>query len=170
MRSRVISSTGTTLGVMGGMVCMVGLLGCSLPSNPHTSVGFNPWSKTIEFYDSKDNEIEVSGLTYAKDSGDFKLDKLSIRNNASDVRRANVEQINAYTEQVKATTAMMQNMTASLASMVPYVRPPAVSGSLTLPGGIGGSFGSTPAPVPAPTPTPVVPDVVQPVTSRPTNP
>lgn len=147
-------------------VAAMWLMGCSLPANPHTSIGFNPWSKTIEFYDSKDNEIEVTGLSYSKDAGDFKLDKLTIRNNASDPRRANVEQINAYTEQVKATTAMMASMTQSIASMLPYVRP-ATTASINTPWG-GGAIGATPVLPPAPLFPP--PPATQPVEGPPLDP
>lgn len=127
--------------------------GCSLPANPHTSVGVNPWSGTVEFYNSKDMAIHVEGVEYDNSTKAFKLAKLDIVDNASDVRRANVEQIAAYTEQVKATTAMMTQMTQSIASMLPYVRP-ATTTSINTPWG-GGTIGATPILPPAPASQPV---------------
>jgi hypothetical protein len=103
------------------------MLGCSLPTNPVTKFGFDPWSRTWQFCDSKDNDVEVKDLTVDPNTYAVTLGSLTIRNNASDVRRANVEQIQAYTEQVRAVTGMFQQITATLASMAPFggATPPA---------------------------------------------
>jgi hypothetical protein len=103
------------------------LASCSLPANPVTKFGFDPWSRTWQFHDSKDNDVEVKGLTVDPKTYAVTLESLTIRNNASEVRRANVEQIQAYTEQVRAVTGMFEQMTATLASMAPFggATPPA---------------------------------------------
>ncbi len=106
-------------------LCFVGgclNTGCSLPANPRTEFGIGPFSSVFKFHDSKDNDIEIVGAVFDPATNTFKVDKLTIRNNASDPRRANVEQIQAYTEQVKAMTAMVTQMTQAIAAAVPWSR------------------------------------------------
>jgi hypothetical protein len=134
------------------VVCVVLVGGCSLPANPKTEFNYGP----VRFYDSKDNDVEINNLTINPETGMYSVEKLTIRNNASDVRRANVEQIQAYTEQVKAMAAMTQSLANTVGAMIPYFKP-AVSGSINTPYG-GGSFESTP--VPSPKPADVVPPAV----------
>lgn len=109
-----------------GYLVLIGLSGClggcSLPANPHTSLQAGPFGGLFKFYDSKDNDLELEDANFDPQTKGFTVKKLTIRNNASDPRRANVEQIQAYTEQVKATTEMFSTMTKAIASAVPLSR------------------------------------------------
>lgn len=108
------------------MLVLIGgcLGGCSLPANPKTTLQAGPWGSYFSFYDSKDNDVEIVGAEFDPTIKRLKFDRLTIRNNASDVRRANVEQIQAYTEQVKAMTRMVEYATAAIASKLPGGAPP----------------------------------------------
>lgn len=55
-----------------------------------------PAGKAVSFSDSKDNDVLVEGMLYNPQTGEFKIDKLSIRNNSSDVRDANARQTAAW--------------------------------------------------------------------------
>jgi len=94
-------------------------MGCSYPANPHTRFRYGP----AEFFDSKDNDVEVVGLEVEPTNGTYRVERLTIRNNASDVRRANVEQIQAYTEQVKALTQMIGDLGQVVRAIAPYASP-----------------------------------------------
>ena len=120
------------------VLALLVLTGCSLPANPQTRFEYGP----AKFFDSKDNDVQIKGLTIDPQTGTYHLDELTIRNNASDPRRANVEQIQAYTEQVKAMGAMVQSLGNMVGSMIPYFRP-ATSVNVDTPYG-GGTMTSTP--------------------------
>lgn len=115
-----------------GYLVLMGLAGClggcSLPANPHTKLSAGPFGSYFTFSDTKDNDVLIEDAEFTPSDKAFKIKKLTIRNNSSDPRRANVEQINAYTEQVRATTAMLTQMTDSFAKMVPLSRWGAASG------------------------------------------
>lgn len=74
--------------IVGG--CLPPLTGCGIEginnANPRTKMRANPQTGYFEFYDSKDNDLEITGLGV---DGKGHVDKVIIRNNASDVRRAN---------------------------------------------------------------------------------
>jgi len=61
--------------LLGSLTCLM-LAGCWGPTNPHTSFGINPWSKTFEFYDSKDNDVLVENLEIDATGRTGKLGKL----------------------------------------------------------------------------------------------
>jgi len=144
-----------------GAALLVGLAlgagGCFY-ANPRTTFGFNPWSGKWEFYDSKDNDIEVTDLHVDPESKMVSIGKLTVRNNASDVRLANVEQQKAQTEQIKALTEMVNLATRVWSQVVgnaiPYALP-GVHGNVNTPWG-GGNFDTTPVvPGPGGSPAPV---------------
>lgn len=93
------------------------LAGCSLPANPKTRIQANAWGWTFE--NSKDVEILLKNAKADVDTGNIEIEELQIRDNASEVRRANVEQIQAYTEQVRAVTLMFEQMTRAIAAIIP---------------------------------------------------
>jgi len=79
--------------------CLVG--GCAY-ANPGTTLKFDPLNYEVYFYDTKDNDVELAELSYNVDTGAFAMKDLKIRNNASDVREANVAQMMAFVEQQRA--------------------------------------------------------------------
>ena len=104
------------------------LVGCSLPTNPQTSLAAGPWGSFFTFKDTKDNDILIKGAEYNPETKQFKLSELTVRNNSSDVRIANVEQIKAYTAQVEAFTKMVEFVTQAVATKLPNLGgTPAVS-------------------------------------------
>jgi hypothetical protein len=125
-------------------------------ANPRTTFGFNPWSGKWEFYDSKDNDIEVTDLRVDPESKMVSIAKLTVRNNASDVRLANVEQQHAQTEQLKAVTALInlatEKWSAVAAAAIPYALP-GHTFSVQTPYG-GGTISSTPGLPNGPAPPP----------------
>lgn len=93
--------------VMIGVVCMAVawmlmiLGGCGV-ANPKTQFSVNPITKTITFSDTKDNTLEIEDLEFVSANGSgASIKRLSLRNNASDVRIANVEQLKEVTMQLK---------------------------------------------------------------------
>ena len=83
---------------MLGVVCTLLLTatGCGY-ANPRTIVRAGP----VYLEDSKDNDILLEGAEYNHKTGDLHIDKFTLRNNASDVRIANVEQLRLVNEQIR---------------------------------------------------------------------
>lgn len=136
-------------------MCTVLVTGCPY-ANPRTEVGYS-WAG-FKFHNSKDVKVQIRNAKYDPASQRFEVEELIIEDNASDVRRANVEQIKAQTEQVQAITAMITQQTQILASMAQSIMPwikPATSTGITIPG-VGGITTST-TPVPVPTTQPIHP-------------
>lgn len=67
--------------------CENGLFGSA---NPRTEFSYG--ASGAKFYDSKNNDIDVAG-EYDPETGRVSVSKFVVRNNASDVRLANVEQM-----------------------------------------------------------------------------
>jgi len=118
-RREVRNITVAVLAILAFAALACLLPGCSMPANPHTRLRAGPLGGLFSFEDTKDNDIEIKGANYDPATGRFGLDSLVIRNNASDVRRANVEQMRAYTEQVQAVTNMVNMATQAIASKIP---------------------------------------------------
>lgn len=118
--------------LLGSVVCVAG---CGV-ANPTTSLKFNPHTGTVEFMDSKDNTVMVKSLTYNKEVGLFELESLEVVNNASQVRIANVPQLEQVTQQMltvgvnfeRALGALSQ-VTASLVPMLGGYAPNPVWGA-----------------------------------------
>jgi len=94
------------------------LAGCWGPTNPHTSFGINPWSKTFEFYDSKDNDVLVENLEIDATGRTGKLGKLTIVNAASPVRLANVQQMDAYARQMQVMGSTVVDIVGLMPSIL----------------------------------------------------
>ena len=111
-------------GATGAALLALGLLaGCA---NPNTTVEVDPARGVIRFYDSKDNDLAIEGFDYARPDGPrIKIDSLKLRNNASDVRLANVEQMRIASE-------MTQAALQALLQAIPMLKPmPAAAPSST---------------------------------------
>jgi len=99
-------------------LALLPLAGCGLPANPKTRIGVGPfggWS----FENSKDVAILLKNAHANVKDGSLDIEELQIEDNASAVRKANVEQLQAYTEQVRAVTLMFQQMTDAIAAIIP---------------------------------------------------
>lgn len=98
--------------------CENGLFG---KSNPVTRFTYGPAGAT--FSDNKDNDIEVEGLTAEKSETGFKggVAKVTIKNNASAVRKADVEQINALVNQQLAFNEGINAVGNLIAKLTPLV-------------------------------------------------
>lgn len=101
--------------IVGCVLCLLAV-GCAY-ANPRTELSAGPFGSYFSFHDSKDNEIVMEGLSYDPDTNFITVQKFEVRNNASDVRVANVEQMKAHTEQIKAFSAIVRDL-ASIVSAV----------------------------------------------------
>lgn len=107
---------------------LLALSGCGVDgihsARPVTRAKFDPVSKTFSIEDSKDNDILVKGLEV---EGRGKVEEISIRNNASDVRRANVEQMAGLAAQATANWQGAERTVGAFANLareiMPYVPP-----------------------------------------------
>lgn len=98
-------------GFLSSVVClvMVGcLLGCAF-IEPTTQLRINPITRTIEFTDTKNNDVQVDLIQYVENFSSngvlvrqFVIDNLLISNNSSEVIEQNVKQMLAFVEQQKA--------------------------------------------------------------------
>ena len=108
--------------VLAGLA-LLGLTGCSAKwwtgvDNPVTKFRLNPLTKTVEYENSKDVDVEVENLKVDPQSKRVELGKLTLVSNSSDVRKANVGQIEAVAEaqrvQVQYLAQAGQNLTNAL--------------------------------------------------------
>lgn len=93
------------------------LAGCALPANPRTEIGYGAISG-FHLMNSKDVTIKAKKIGYQ--GGEFIAEDLELVDEASAVRRANVEQMTAYTEQIKAMGTAVEAVSRVAASVVPY--------------------------------------------------
>lgn len=90
----------TTTLLMG--MCFAFLPGCALfggAANPTTEVGVSLLGG-FRFFDSKDNDISIKNAKFNKETGEFEIGELTIRNNSSDVRISSVQQMDAFNRQL----------------------------------------------------------------------
>jgi len=94
-------------------------------ANPKTTFRFNPWSRSIEFTDNKDNDVEIEELSFDIVTKTMTLKGLKITNNASNVRIANRQQLEGLAIETKAIgDAWAQGIKAGaemVASLVPML-------------------------------------------------
>lgn len=156
-----------TAALAAALAAALGIASCA---NPGTTVRVDPVSRTIYLYDTKDNGVELRGLVFKNSDGtEFRIDSFTLSNNASDVRRANAEQVRAVNEGWYAFAALAQQVMPYLPGLM--ARPATSSGISFNPttGAIGLDRTSTPAPPATVTPPPLaVPPApaTQPITPR----
>jgi len=114
----LISLTAVVAAALGLGSCITG---CAMIT-PHTQVGFDPVSRTVTFYDSKDNSIIVKNMTYDPEGG-FTLEELTIDNKSTPVIEANVQQMLAFVEQQKAANEGIIAFMGGLANIVGQLTP-----------------------------------------------
>lgn len=118
------------------MACLVA--GCGIEglhgANPKTVVRVDPVNRTVEYYDSKDNDLQIDGLAIDGATKSATLDKLTLRNNASDVRLANYQQMVGYAAQASANWQGAAQTVGALAGVLreiaPYLPPLAAARAL----------------------------------------
>lgn len=106
------------LTVISLLLCLP--LGCAY-ANPRTELRAGPFGSLFQFHDSKDNDITIKGAEYNPDTQLFKIEELTIRNNASDVRTANVEQMKAHAEQIRAMSEIVSQLSNVVKAVVPLI-------------------------------------------------
>ena len=133
----ILGVAATELSIFGGLLLVIGGLGLFVISiagcgyaNPRTVVRAGP----VYLEDSKDNDILLEGAEYNHQTGDLHIDKFTLRNNASDVRIANVEQLRLVNEQIRIHG---ENITQSL-GLITALAEKALPG-LKINGPLGGS-------------------------------
>ena len=95
------------------LLLLASLAGCA-SANPRTKFSGNPWTGTFSFFDSKDNDVRIEGLNVDLSTKQAECELLTLTNNASEVRRANVEQMLAFVEQQKAFNEGLAHVTDML--------------------------------------------------------
>ena len=96
------------------------------------------------FVDTKDNDIELTDVTYDPNTHAGRIGKLTVRNNASDPIRAEIERIRASNEGMVSQVAYMTGMMNGFAQLIgaagravpgfSWLGPrPAAGGSVSLP-------------------------------------
>lgn len=104
---------------LGLCVCVAG---CGV-ANPTTSLKFNPHTGVVEFMDSKDNTVIVKSLVYNGESKLFELESLEVVNNASQVRIANVPQLEQITQQMLTVGVNFERALGSLSQVASALVP-----------------------------------------------
>lgn len=108
------------------------LVGCSpiesfSNANPRRMLRVNPAQRSIDFYSNSDDTVETDGVVAKTPSGEFELKKTRIINNSSDVRNANVNQLQAWPAIASANYQGISQVTESafngLSQIVPYISP-----------------------------------------------
>lgn len=158
-----------TLAMMAMLVILV--TGCPSTegrgvANPTTEFRFTPERRAFEFSNNKDVDVELGKATFTDASGrSASVEGLKVRDNSSDVRKANVAQIDAdaarlaqlYIGIVNWSNSVWSGINELAATVAPYV-PQTVMASamgrfrqITTPwGGYTSGFNTLPATVPTP--------------------
>jgi len=100
--------------VMSALCAM--LCGCAF-IEPHTQMSINPITRTVSFFDSKDNDIAIDSISFDATDKSFAMDGLVISNKSSSVIEANVQQMLAFVEQQRAANEGIQNTLAGLTEL-----------------------------------------------------
>ena len=98
--------------------------GCAF-IKPTTSLSINPLTRTLTFTDTKDQDIDISGVDLSKNGDDyaFKVESVTISSKASPVIEANVQQMLAFVEQQKAANEGIQIALAGISDIVAKLVP-----------------------------------------------
>jgi len=91
--------------------------GCGV-ANPSTAVSVCPATGTVKFEDTKDNNVLVEDLEVDLPNKVARVKKLELTNNASDVRIANVQQMDAIARQWEAYGVAMQRQITAISGVV----------------------------------------------------
>lgn len=125
------------------LCCFLPLFGCGVLT-PKTSVSYGPFG--FSFADTKDNDVEIEGLEFNPETKTWKVDRFTLRNNASDPIKENVQQLVQVNEQMKTAGVnlkiAMEGVTNFATALTPIARlfAPGVSAS----GPLGGKLELSP--------------------------
>jgi hypothetical protein len=118
---------------MGTKRCLIGFLliagtGCGIEglhnANPTTRVTVDPASHRIEYRDNKDNDLQVKGFKVETPGGTTaQIDELTLRNNASEVRTANYQQMLGMAQQAAVNWAGATDFTNAVFEGVSRIIP-----------------------------------------------
>ena len=114
-------------------------MGCNMPQSPETTLSFDPWTHSMRFHDTKDNDILIEGAEYDGTTKAFKLQKLTIRNNASDVMVQQIEEMKVWNEQMRTANQGITNVMSGLTNMLSLAAQ--VVGGATVNSGVQTPFG-----------------------------
>ena len=92
--------------------------GCNMPQTPETRLTFDPWTHSMTFHDTKDNDVLIEGAEYDGVTRTFKLQKLTLRNNASDVVVQHIEEMKIWNEQMRTANQGITNVMSGLTNML----------------------------------------------------
>lgn len=117
---------GTKRSVLGFL--LLAGTGCGLEglhnANPATRVTVDPWNHRIEYRDNKDNDLNVKGFKVQTAGGAVaEIDELTLRNNASDVRVANYQQMLGMAQQAAVNWAGAADFTNAVFEGVARIIP-----------------------------------------------
>ena len=146
---RRLISLATIVLILGGCV----LSGCAY-NKPTTELSASAFGG-FKFYDSKDNDIIVKGAEFNPETKQFSVEELTVKNAASPVIDANVQQMLAFVEQqraanegIKAAFDGLATMTGLITRMAETILPGS-GGSIDTPYGGGEIHISSPATKPS---------------------
>lgn len=131
MRFGMCILAGVALAACGGCAALGGA------ANPRTEVSASPLGG-FRFHDSKDNDIEIENAEYDPSTKALKIGKLTIRNNATDVRIASVQQMDAFNRQLVTHGENITRFGQIVLGLAETIAPLALPG-VKLDGPLGGS-------------------------------
>lgn len=119
MRARTVFSLSIAL-----LWCVAG---CGIEglhnADPQTRLTVDPSTKEVKLWNNKDVDVSVDSVEYLGAQKDFKLTNLKFRDNASDVRNANVNQMMGMAYQAQVNWAGASNMVAQLTGLISEIMP-----------------------------------------------
>lgn len=137
---------------------------------PVTRIAFNPVWKSVEFYDTKNNDISIVGLEFNRETGSFSVESVTVANRSSEVIAADSERMQHIVEaqrvNVELHRAIGQNIAMALAAggdaaATLISRLPDLSGTIDTPWGTG-NLTTTSHPIAEPAGPPALPPQPEP--------
>jgi len=119
------------------LLCLGLLCGCGAVE-PRTAFSYGALG--FSFSDTKNNDVQIKKFNRDPVSGAVSFDELTVRNNASDVMTANVQQMVALNEQFRIHGENLNRMLGQITAILPSVLP-----GLRIEGPLGGSATVNPA-------------------------
>lgn len=119
------------------VVLVATLAGCGAVE-PKTAFSYGAFG--FSFSDTKNNDVQIKDFNRDPATGAVSFKELTVRNNASDVMTANVQQMIALNEQFKIHGENLNRMLGQITAILPSILP-----GMTVNGPLGGSVQFNPA-------------------------